>query len=382
MYRLAYRRCLRLEPLEERRVLAALYQPVGGDYNLDQQVDAADYVMWRKAVGSAVDPYSGADGSGNGTVDEADHNVWRASFGYNGPPRANIGFATFASASGTQLVLEIVGSDLSDTITVSSLATPQDVHIHYQNSAGADTTVDITSAMIDLQVLATGLPFRGIYIRGIAADDTINLAGLNVQAIVEAGSGNDNVTGGSTADLILGGRGGDTLAGGDGRDLVVGGRDGDTLDGGSDNDIVIGGEPTVALSALDVALAAWNAHNNYNNGVDAVRDILVANENVLEDQVVDTLAGGADRDLFFAASQTPSNNDMLTDFNSGQEQIEVTHPPIAASQLGRSMRSTTQALTMCDSYSTPRCGAARHRTPSHWKSRLLNSLAMARWSIF
>src|SRR4051812_22117653 len=100
-------RHLCFEPLEDRRVLAALYQPVGGDYNVDSSVDAADYVLWRKTVGQSVDPYSGTDGSGNGTVDQGDFNVWRGNFGYSGPPRPNIGFATFAATGGTQLVLEI-----------------------------------------------------------------------------------------------------------------------------------------------------------------------------------------------------------------------------------------------------------------------------------
>ncbi len=314
-------------------MLAALYQPVGGDYNLDQHVDAADYVVWRKTVGNAVDAYSGADGSGNGTVDQADYNIWRASFGYSGPPRANIGFATFAATSGTEFVLEVVGTDASDFIAVASGTDPLDITITYQNELGASVQRTVPKSEVTAATIFTGLTFRGVYVRGIGKDDLIQLSGLNTSAIVEAGSGNDQVTGGSQADLVLGGRGSDTIAGGSGRDLLVGGRDGDTLDGGSANDIVIGGEPTVAVSTLDDALAAWNAHNNYENAVDHVLDILMANENVLEDQVVDTLTGGSERDLFFAAYQTPSNNDTLTDFNSSQEQVEVTHPPIPASQL-------------------------------------------------
>jgi hypothetical protein len=52
-----------------------------GDYNGDILVDAADYVMWRRAVGTTVPPFSGADGSGNGLVDHDDNEVWRANFG-------------------------------------------------------------------------------------------------------------------------------------------------------------------------------------------------------------------------------------------------------------------------------------------------------------
>jgi hypothetical protein len=52
---------------------------LSGDYNGDQQVDAADYVAWRKSVGqSGID--LPADGSGNGTVDESDYLMWVRNF--------------------------------------------------------------------------------------------------------------------------------------------------------------------------------------------------------------------------------------------------------------------------------------------------------------
>jgi hypothetical protein len=57
-----------------------------GDYNQNDVVDAADYVFWRKTLGTTgIQAYSGADGSGNGSIGEEDHGVWRANFG-NVPP--------------------------------------------------------------------------------------------------------------------------------------------------------------------------------------------------------------------------------------------------------------------------------------------------------
>jgi hypothetical protein len=57
-------------------------QSILGDYNLNGAVDAADYVVWRKTLGTSVSPpFVGADGSGNGQVGAEDHNVWRAHFG-------------------------------------------------------------------------------------------------------------------------------------------------------------------------------------------------------------------------------------------------------------------------------------------------------------
>jgi GH35 family endo-1,4-beta-xylanase len=49
-----------------------------GDYNADGAVDAADYVIWRRALESGD---LRADGNGNGAIDSADYDVWRLNFG-------------------------------------------------------------------------------------------------------------------------------------------------------------------------------------------------------------------------------------------------------------------------------------------------------------
>jgi glucose/arabinose dehydrogenase len=67
-----------------------------GDYNRDDSVDVADYVVWRKTSGPAsVRPFSGADGDGDGRVDQDDYDVWRANFGRSLPqPIAAAGIAS------------------------------------------------------------------------------------------------------------------------------------------------------------------------------------------------------------------------------------------------------------------------------------------------
>jgi hypothetical protein len=59
--------------------------PLLGDYNLDDVVDAADYVVWRNALGTSVPRFSSADGDGDGLVDPADHGIWRSHFGMMRP---------------------------------------------------------------------------------------------------------------------------------------------------------------------------------------------------------------------------------------------------------------------------------------------------------
>jgi hypothetical protein len=55
---------------------------VQGDYNRNGVVDAADYVTWRKTLGTTgVPAFSGADGDGDGMITQADYVVWTAHFG-------------------------------------------------------------------------------------------------------------------------------------------------------------------------------------------------------------------------------------------------------------------------------------------------------------
>ncbi|HEY3395402.1 MAG TPA: choice-of-anchor Q domain-containing protein [Lacipirellulaceae bacterium] len=67
-----------------------------GDYNENQVVDAADYVIWRKTLGAQVSRFEGADGNGNNSIDPEDFGVWRGNFG-----RALAG-ATAAAPAGAE----------------------------------------------------------------------------------------------------------------------------------------------------------------------------------------------------------------------------------------------------------------------------------------
>ena len=65
------------------RVFRIRFAPSGnGDFNEDSSVDAADYVLWRKSLGTTGLPaYSGADANGNTAIDAGDYTVWRSKFG-------------------------------------------------------------------------------------------------------------------------------------------------------------------------------------------------------------------------------------------------------------------------------------------------------------
>jgi hypothetical protein len=55
---------------------------LAGDYNGDNVVDTADYTKWRDTLGqTGLEPYSGADGDGDGEITQADRQVWVDHFG-------------------------------------------------------------------------------------------------------------------------------------------------------------------------------------------------------------------------------------------------------------------------------------------------------------
>ena len=76
-------------PPEWRPMLEITYT-IAGDYNGNGVVDGADYVVWRKTLGSiAFPPGSGADGNRNGQIDPDDYTYWRLRFG-----NSSAGFAS------------------------------------------------------------------------------------------------------------------------------------------------------------------------------------------------------------------------------------------------------------------------------------------------
>ena len=86
-----------------------------------------------------------------------------------------------------------------------------------------------------------------IAVVGSADADAIDLSGVDgadftslTSVSVNAGDGNDVVTGSSLADMLAGEGGDDTVSGGDGDDMLRGGAGRDVMDGGAGNDRLLG----------------------------------------------------------------------------------------------------------------------------------------------
>jgi hypothetical protein len=102
---------IEIRELSGDAALVVFEQAVDGDYNGNDVVDAADYVIWRNTLSNIVDAYSGADGNGNGLVDFfGDFQVWRTNFGARLP-------------SGTAAALSVVPESFTCVlVTVAGLA--------------------------------------------------------------------------------------------------------------------------------------------------------------------------------------------------------------------------------------------------------------------
>jgi Ca2+-binding RTX toxin-like protein len=221
-----------------------------------------------------------------------------------------------------------------------------------------NVTIGLSSIVGIEQISAAG--FSGAKILGSAASDSFDFSAVTLTGItsIDAGSGNDTVTGSAGDDIILAGAGNDLLKGGGGNDTFrVGASSGtDIFDGGAGTDrieasannvtLTVTGSNITGVEAISSAgftgftLAGTSAANNLNfsgmslSGVSRINggsgnDTIVgsAGNDVIEGNVgKDILTGGLGADTFdfnVLSHSKGSNIDLITDFTRGQDLIDL-----------------------------------------------------------
>jgi hypothetical protein len=151
-----------------------------------------------------------------------------------------------------------------------------------------------------------------IYVFGDQGNDRIEVAGgVTRDTVIDAGPGNDIVSGGKRVDRITGGdgddrlfgnAGNDALQGGGGNDMLNGGSGDDTLAGGAGDDILFGGTGTDLLQGNEGndALAGGNGNDALDGGVG--RDLLIGDRGSM-------LQGGAGEDILISGLCSYSSNE-------------------------------------------------------------------------
>ncbi len=132
------------------------------------------------------------------------------------------------SASLVNGVLLIDGTDGPDTVVVRQASGKISVRGQKIDVDGVLVSA-VRAADVSRVSVATGL-----------GSDIVNLSSLRIPATVDAGGGDDVVTGGAGADVIDGGAGKDRLSGGGGADVLRGGNGDDVLNGGNGDDQLAG----------------------------------------------------------------------------------------------------------------------------------------------
>lgn len=160
-----------------------------------------------------------------------------------------------------------------------------------------------------------------IQVNGLGGDDKIVISNrIKINAIIDAGEGNDNIATGSGSSILLGGAGDDTLYGGDSRDILVGGDGSDFLIGGGDDDILIGARTSFdeKTPIFVHMLKVWNSDDSYEvrvkslyNGSEGTPPL--TKQNVDSDGSLDNLAGNSGEDWFLTAGQPTKIEDQQKD---------------------------------------------------------------------
>jgi Ca2+-binding RTX toxin-like protein len=178
----------------------------------------------------------------------------------------------------------------------------------------ADDNVAITlrtgfAATTGIETISAG-GHANVTILGSAAADTYNFSGVSLDGLtgIDAGAGNDIVTGSAWADTIIGGAGNDTLNGGDGSDSYVFAQ-GDGLDtfsdtGASGADAILAADDNVAITLRTGFSAA--------TGIEAISSDGHLNVTILGSAAVDTLNLSGVSLIGIAAIDGAAGNDAIT----------------------------------------------------------------------
>jgi Ca2+-binding RTX toxin-like protein len=165
-----------------------------------------------------------------------------------------------------------------------------------------------------------------IVVYGQGGHDLIQVnSGIQTDAWLFGGAGNDILVGGAGDDILVGGIGDDILYGFGGRDLIFGGLGSDFVHGGgwsgapvagaSDSDIVIGSYVSFDFdpAKLNVLFGRWGDENvDYADRVDNLRagspllEPLRTGTTVFDDFSVDQVFGGGDLDWLFVETTRDS----------------------------------------------------------------------------
>jgi VCBS repeat-containing protein len=204
--------------------------------------------------------------------------------------------ATFSTSvlTGNDLTPLAVASVSGAAVTAGALAfNPTTQSFTYDSTTGVGTGAltfsytlsDGSSATVTIDVVNAN--------PGYDLNSAYGIGGSYQGSYLDAGGGNDTLTGASAPDILVGGTGADTLIGGNGSDILRGGAGNDTLDGqgaAADLDLIDFSDGTAGIT---FALGAGGAGSFNASAAGLGTDTYSNIEGVIGTGLADTLTGNA-----------------------------------------------------------------------------------------
>lgn len=152
------------------------------------------------------------------------------------------------------------------------------------------------------------------------------LTGNTLSNVMNAGAGNDTVSGLEGSDTLQGNQGNDNIGGGLGNDLIRGGQGADTIRGGQGSDTIYGDRGVDVLSGLagndlfvfDFPEAVNNVITDFTRG---------------EDRLQFTTNLFANTDAVLAASRISGADTIITFFSGGSMTLQSVSTPLSSSDI-------------------------------------------------
>jgi Ca2+-binding RTX toxin-like protein len=181
-----------------------------------------------------------------------------------------------ANANGRDLIIQF-GDDVASTVTITSFFSNAGFGHQIGSFTFSDGTV-LTSSEVAALAAGNQVSDGGTDVLQGGTGDSHILGGSGHDTLI-GGSGNNTITGGSGIEVITGGGGRNTLNGGSGYDTITAGSGGDLIDAGSGIAKVIGGEgnDTIGASGAVTSITASGGLDVYRFGLDSGQ-LTLANE--------------------------------------------------------------------------------------------------------
>lgn len=290
------------------------------------ELTAGDDLRGGSTANDVLNIAAGGTSNANNVLGVETINVNGDGFGGVAQPSTLTLDTTAAQVTGGTVTVNAVGFfDAGDTFTLNGGAATARLVVN--SGAGSDAITTGTGN----DVIDAGNGNNTVTSDG--GDDTIT-TGSGIDTI-NSGSGNDIVNSGGGADSIVAGDGNDTVNAGSGNDTVRGQIGNDTLNGDAGDDTLYGDFAYADFGST----AAYNASVGGNDTINGGS----GNDTIVGGLLGDVLTGGDGADTFLYQTRDDSrvfaggidNRDIITDFVSGVDKINLLTLPEAAGQTVR-----------------------------------------------